>query len=70
MIQFALRCDDDHRFESWFQSSEAFEKLHAAGMVSCIICGSTKVEKALMAPKVRDSKNAGSSSHPKSQNRR
>ena len=56
MIQFALRCDDDHRFESWFQSSEAFEKLHAAGMVSCIICGSTKVEKALMAPKVRDSK--------------
>ena len=56
MIQFALRCDDDHRFDSWFKSSEAFDKLHKAGLVSCIICGSTKVEKALMAPKVRDSK--------------
>ncbi|MEO3415672.1 DUF1178 family protein [Roseovarius sp. CAU 1744] len=56
MIQFALRCDDDHRFESWFKSSEAFDKLHKAGLVTCIICGSSKVEKALMAPKVRDSR--------------
>ncbi|WP_299851340.1 DUF1178 family protein [uncultured Roseovarius sp.] len=56
MIQFALRCDDDHRFESWFKSAEAFDKLHKAGMVSCIICGSNQVEKALMAPKVRDSR--------------
>ena len=56
MIQFSLRCDEDHRFESWFKSSAAFEKLHAAGMLSCAICGSVKVDKALMAPKVRDSK--------------
>lgn len=64
MIQFALRCEDDHRFESWFKSAEAFDKLHAAGMVSCIVCGSTRVEKALMAPKVRDSRSRVTSQPP------
>ena len=56
MIQFALRCDQGHKFDSWFQSSEAFDKLKAAGMVTCAVCGSTHVEKAVMAPRVRDSK--------------
>lgn len=56
MIQFSLRCDEDHRFDSWFQSARAFDKLHASGMISCIVCGSTKIEKALMAPKIRDSR--------------
>lgn len=53
MIQFTLKCDHDHRFDSWFQSAEAYEKLHAAGMVVCSVCGSGTVEKALMAPSVR-----------------
>lgn len=56
MIQFTLRCDQDHRFDSWFQSASAFEKLQSAGMVACAVCGSTHVEKALMAPSVRDSR--------------
>lgn len=56
MIQFTLKCDQDHQFESWFQSASAFAKLKAAGMVSCAICGSTVVEKALMAPRVQDSR--------------
>ena len=56
MIQFTLKCDQDHRFDSWFQSASAFDKLHAAGMVACAVCGSTHVEKALMAPSVRDSR--------------
>lgn len=50
MIQFSLKCDKDHRFDSWFQSSAAFDKLKAAGMVTCDLCGSAEVEKALMAP--------------------
>ncbi|MDT8328626.1 MAG: DUF1178 family protein, partial [Roseovarius sp.] len=58
MIQFSLKCDGDHRFDSWFQSAEAFEKLHARGMVTCAICGSGAVEKALMAPRVRASRAA------------
>lgn len=64
MIQFSLKCTDDHRFDSWFKSSETFEKLLAAGMVSCTVCGSTQVEKALMAPKVRDSKSKAPSLTP------
>ncbi|WP_224825206.1 DUF1178 family protein [Cognatishimia sp. MH4019] len=52
MIRFALKCDKDHRFESWFASGEAFETLKAQGHVACAICGSTGVEKDIMAPRV------------------
>ncbi|SFN59221.1 hypothetical protein SAMN04487859_105180 [Roseovarius lutimaris] len=56
MIQFSLKCAGNHRFDSWFQSAEAFEKLQARGMVTCAVCGSDDVEKALMAPRVRASR--------------
>ncbi|MGR3433546.1 MAG: DUF1178 family protein [Shimia sp.] len=58
MIRFTLRCDRDHRFESWFASSDAFDGLAAAGHVTCPQCGSTQVEKALMAPDVRPGRGA------------
>ena len=53
MINYTLKCANDHRFDSWFQSADAFEKLKAAGMVTCAVCGETHVEKAMMAPRVR-----------------
>jgi len=53
MIRFSLRCDKEHEFESWFQSGAAYDGLRAARHVACPICGSTAVEKALMAPAVR-----------------
>jgi len=53
MIQFSLKCDNDHRFDSWFQSASAFDKLKASGMVTCAVCGSANVDKALMAPRLR-----------------
>ena len=56
MIRYALRCSEDHVFESWFQSAEAFEALRKAGHVACPDCGSAKVEKALMAPQVRSAR--------------
>ena len=56
MIQFSLKCENGHRFDSWFQSAEAFDKLLNAGMVSCAICSSAAVKKAMMAPNVRDSR--------------
>ena len=52
MIRFSLRCDNAHRFESWFGSGEDFDRLRAAGLVSCAICGSAAVEKDLMAPNI------------------
>lgn len=52
MIRYTLICDQDHRFESWFQSSEAFDALAGAGHLSCAVCGSATVSRALMAPSV------------------
>ncbi len=45
-----------HEFESWFQSSDAFDKLIERGQISCPGCGSTHVEKSLMAPSVKTTK--------------
>lgn len=59
MIRYALTCTNDHGFESWFQSAAAFDRLVAAGMVSCAICGSEKVAKTLMAPSVRPARKTG-----------
>lgn len=56
MIQYALKCDQGHSFESWFQSSAAFEKLRGAGHVTCAFCGSADVQKAIMAPRVTASR--------------
>lgn len=56
MIQFSLKCAEDHCFDSWFKSSDAFDKLMSAGLITCAVCGSTKVEKAIMAPRVTDSR--------------
>lgn len=52
MIRYKLTCDDGHVFESWFQSSDAFEILRDRGLVTCDTCGSPHVQKTLMAPKV------------------
>jgi hypothetical protein len=52
MIRYALKCAEDHRFESWFQSASAYDTLAARGHVACPVCGGTKVEKAIMAPRV------------------
>ncbi len=58
MINYTLKCANDHRFDSWFQSAAAFDKLKAAGMVACAVCGDTNVEKAMMAPRVRPARSA------------
>lgn len=55
MIRFHLKCDQDHAFESWFQSGEAFDKLVAGGLVNCATCGSTAVSKSIMAPAISTS---------------
>lgn len=52
MIRFALKCENDHRFESWFQSGSAFDALKDRALVVCPDCGSTDIGKDLMAPKV------------------
>jgi hypothetical protein len=52
MILYDLVCDKDHAFEAWFRNSAAAEKLLKAGQSSCPHCGSVKVRKAPMAPRL------------------
>ena len=58
MISFTLRCADGHQFDSWFQSADAYETLKKSGHVECAVCGSTSVEKAIMAPRVSTARNS------------
>jgi hypothetical protein len=52
MIKYALGCAEGHAFESWFPDSAAYEKQRKRGFVACPECGSTRVDKAIMAPAV------------------
>ncbi|WP_336810718.1 DUF1178 family protein [Bosea sp. MMO-172] len=52
MIRYALICDTAHEFESWFASSASFEEQAKRGFVTCPVCNSAKVERAVMAPNV------------------
>jgi hypothetical protein len=52
MIRYTLVCEKRHEFESWFVNSGAYDKQARRGLVTCPMCGSTKVEKALMAPRL------------------
>jgi hypothetical protein len=52
VIRYALNCHGGHAFESWFPSSTAYDQQVARGLVACPVCGSEKVEKAIMAPRL------------------
>ena len=52
MIRYNLRCEQGHAFESWFQSSSAYETQEKRKLVNCPSCGSAKVERAIMAPQI------------------
>jgi hypothetical protein len=52
MIKYSLKCREGHEFESWFQSGGAFDEQTDRGLVTCPICQSTKVTKAIMAPAI------------------
>jgi len=52
MIRYALVCDQRHEFDSWFTNSEAYDAQVRQGLVTCPLCGSAEVEKALMKPQL------------------
>lgn len=60
MIVFNLVCSNDHRFEGWFGSAVDFERQQKAALLSCPVCGSSAITKALHAPYV----NTGSAPKP------
>jgi hypothetical protein len=52
MIRYSLHCERGHAFESWFQSSSAYDSQVKRKLVTCPACGSAKVEKSIMAPQI------------------
>ena len=52
MIRYNLHCERGHAFESWFQDSAAYDSQRKRKLVDCPSCGSTKIDKAIMAPKI------------------
>ena len=64
MIRYALACAKGHAFESWFPNSAAYEKQVKRGLVTCPACGDSKVEKAIMAPKLSGTRKRGKASTP------
>ena len=56
MISYRLICADGHEFDAWLASADAFDRQKAAHLLACALCGSDKVDKAIMAPSVRTQK--------------
>lgn len=52
MIKYALKCAENHQFEGWFSSSADFDLQKSDALLECPVCGSSDVEKALMAPAI------------------
>jgi hypothetical protein len=52
MIVFDLGCDNGHVFEAWFGSSDDYEAQRTRGLVTCPLCDSASVDKAVMAPRI------------------
>lgn len=62
MIRYALKCDESHRFDAWFASSDAFEAQASSGHVTCPQCGSSNVAKDVMAPNIAPASHASQGS--------
>lgn len=67
MIVYDLKCRRDHVFEVWFPDSASFAEQVESGKVLCPVCGSRKVAKALMAPKVHRGRPAEAAPRPQSE---
>jgi hypothetical protein len=64
MIVYDLKCRREHVFEAWFPDSASFTEQANSGKVLCPVCGSRKVVKALMAPKVHKGRSGEPGTRP------
>lgn len=58
MILYRLVCRCGHEFETWFQSSTAYDVVAARGELTCLVCGGKEISKAIMAPSIAKQSNA------------
>ena len=68
MIRYALVCAKGHSFESWFQNSSAYDKQAKRGLVSCPHCGTAKVEKEIMSPRLAGARKRDAAPAPSIEN--
>ena len=61
MICYDLKCEKNHIFNSWFNCVDAYDKLEKSNLLSCAVCGSSNVHRAIMAPQVSRSNTKESS---------
>ena len=53
MIKYKLFCREcDLKFDSWFASSNEYERLKKKKLLNCLKCNSFKVEKTIMSPQL------------------
>ena len=53
MIRYKLFCKNcDFKFDSWFASSNEYERLKKKKLLNCHNCNSFKVEKTIMSPQL------------------
>lgn len=52
MIRYALQCEHDHEFDSWFPGSAAYDEQARRGLIECPFCRSAKVRKSIMSPRL------------------
>jgi hypothetical protein len=56
MIKYQLICDLSHEFEGWFQNSASFDAQNQSELITCPVCGSANVRRALMTPNLASPK--------------
>ncbi len=64
MIRYDLICDKGHAFDAWFADSAAYDKQAKRKLVTCVHCGSAKVEKQLMSPAIPAKSNRKAGAEP------
>jgi hypothetical protein len=52
MILYQFNCDRQHSFEAWFKDGATADRQLKRKSLECPACGSVKVAKALMAPRI------------------
>jgi hypothetical protein len=64
MIRYALSCDLGHAFEGWFSDAADYDGQVDRGLLGCPLCGSPRVDKQIMAPRVAGTKAQAASVEP------
>ncbi len=60
MIKYILKCKDcEQEFESWFSTSNEYDRLLKLKLLNCESCESINVQKSLMSPNLLNTKKKG-----------